>query len=389
MRTYIFSAFLCCCVACEIAVAANGTEELPRLGQALFFDTNLSARGNQSCASCHDPGRAFSDGRDNGVAGAVSLGDDGRSLGQRNTPATTYAYLVPEFGRDENNDFFGGFFLDGRAATLAEQAAEPFTNPLEMAMPDRAAVIGRIREKPNYVGAFEELFGKSILSDPEAAFVAVTKSIAAFEQTRLFATFDSKYDRYLRGEYAFTAQEELGRVLFFSQLINCSSCHLGDSRESSPGELFTNHRYHNIGVPPNGHLAAIRNEGGEYRDTGLLGNPRVHDPAMTGKFRVPSLRNVAVTGPYMHNGVFRELRTAILFYNRFTLSNPQSQFNPETGKPWGDPEIAQTVDLELLRSGQPLADNHVDALVAFLRTLTDQRYEALLPAGSDLHKPLK
>jgi cytochrome c peroxidase len=80
----------------------------------------------------------------------------------------------------------------------------------------------------------------------------------------------------------------------------------------------------------------------------------------------------------MHNGVFRELRTAVLFYNRFMLSNPQSQTNPETGEPWGAPEVAQTVDLELLRLGQPLAENHVDAIVAFLEALTDRRYEILL-----------
>ena len=103
---------------------------------------------------------------------------------------------------------------------------------------------------------------------------------------------------------------------------------------------------------------------------------------MAGKFRVPSLRNVAVTGPYMHNGIFRELRTAILFYNRFTLSNPQSQTNPETGEPWGEPEVRETVDLELLREGQPMAGNHIDALVAFLAALTDQRYESLLDEQS-------
>ena len=99
---------------------------------------------------------------------------------------------------------------------------------------------------------------------------------------------------------------------------------------------------------------------------------------MAGKFRVPSLRNVAVTAPYMHNGVFQDLRTAILFYNKFTLSNPQSQTNPETGQLWGDAEVPENIDLDLLRDGQPIAENHVVLLIAFLRALTDQRYESLL-----------
>lgn len=361
-----------------IAGGVSADDELANLGQALFFDRNLSAGRNQSCATCHDPDRAFSDSRDNGVSGAASLGDDGVSLGDRKAPGMTYAFLVPAFHRNEDGDFVGGLFVDGRAATMAAQAAEPFVNPLEMALPDRQAVVDRVRENPTYVRTLEQLYGPSVFDDPERAFLAVTESIAAFESTEQFAPFDSRYDRYLRGEYELTAGEELGRVLFFSQLVNCSSCHLLDTREFSTGEVFTNHRYHNIGVPPNPQVRAMNGTAADYRDPGLLGNPAVDDPAMAGKFRVPSLRNVAVTGPYMHNGVFRELRTAILFYNRFTLSNTKSQTNPETGRKWAPPEVPESIDLDLLRDGQPLAENHVQALVAFLEALTDRRYEALL-----------
>jgi cytochrome c peroxidase len=99
---------------------------------------------------------------------------------------------------------------------------------------------------------------------------------------------------------------------------------------------------------------------------------------LAGKFRVPSLRNVAVTAPYMHNGVFKKLETAILFYDKYLVSNRQSESNPETGEPWGDPEVADTIDLDLLQQGQPITEDRARALVAFLRTLTDQRYEALL-----------
>jgi len=365
-------------LVCQVTFAATGADELANLGQALFFDNNLSATRNQSCASCHDSGQAFSDSRDNGVSGAASLGDDGGSLGDRNTPGTTYASLIPDFHKNEKDEYIGGYFLDGRAATMVDQAAEPFVNPLEMALPDVAAVVERVRENAYYVAALREHFGESIFSDSEEAFRAITESIVAFERTELFTPFDSKYDRYLQGEYELTADEEIGRVLFFSQIINCSSCHLLDTREFFPHEVFSNHRYHNIGVPTNKQLREKNGIAVSHRDLGLLQNPAVNDPAMAGKFRVPSLRNVAVTGPYMHNGVFQDLRTAILFYNRFTLSNLKSQTNPETGARWRAPEVAETVDLELLREGQPLAENYVVALVAFLRALTDQRYESLL-----------
>ncbi len=369
---------LCVLVVSGNALSAPEAADIASLGQALFFDSNLSANRKQSCASCHDSAQAFSDSRDNGVSGAVSLGDDGSSLGDRNTPGTTYASLIPDFHKNEKDEYIGGYFLDGRAATMVEQAAEPFVNPLEMALPDVAAVVERVRENAYYVAALREHFGESIFSDSEEAFLAITESIVAFERTALFTPFDSKYDRYLQGEYELTADEEIGRVLFFSQIINCSSCHLLDTREFSPREVFSNHRYHNIGVPTN---MQVREKNGidvSHRDLGLLQNPAVDDPAMAGKFRVPSLRNVAVTGPYMHNGVFQDLRTAVLFYNRFTMGNPKSQTNPETGARWRAPEVAATVDLELLREGQPLAENHVVALVAFLRALTDQRYESLL-----------
>ena len=118
--------------------------------------------------------------------------------------------------------------------------------------------------------------------------------------------------------------------------------------------------------------------GADHRDLGLLENPAIDDPAEAGKFKVPTLRNVAVTAPYMHNGVFEDLETVVVFYNKFILTNPESQTNPETGKPWAEPEVPETVDLDLLSEGQPVSPLQVRPLVAFLETLTDQRYEHLL-----------
>lgn len=352
--------------------------DLASLGQALFFDTNLSANRTQSCASCHDPEHAFTDGRDNGVGGAVSLGDDGVSLGDRNSPTLAYAFLIPDFHEDETGEFIGGYFHDGRAASLASQAGQPLVNPFEMGLPDKAAIVARLVENPSYVAIFRELFGPEVFGDTDLAVGAISESLASFQSSAVFATFDSRYDRYLLGEYQLTDLEELGRELFFSQLLNCSSCHLLNTLDTSGHETFSNHGFHNIGVPANTRLSRIKGMAAKQPDLGLLQNPAVKDPAQAGKFRVPSLRNVAVTGPYMHNGVFRDLFTAILFYGKFTLGDQQSQTNPETGQPWGEAEVPETVNLHLLEQGQPINRRRAEALEAFLETLTDRRYESLL-----------
>ena len=348
---------------------------LEALGRDLFFDTNLSLNRTQSCASCHDPARAFSDPR-----GAASPGDDGISLGDRNAPTAAYAALVPPFGRDAEGRWIGGQFHDGRAATLEDQAAGPPLNPIEMGMPDAAAVVERLRENPAYVAAFPALFGADVWDEVEAAYAAMTRAIAAFERTGDFASFDSRYDRFLRGEIALTPEEELGRVLFFSQqFTNCSLCHLGGSSQMDPRETFSDHRYFNIGTPENAALRAMNGVAPGTVDAGLAANPAVAgDAAALGQFRVPTLRNVAVTGPYMHNGVFQDLRTVILFYNRYNSRDPERQINPETGAVIGLPPVPGTLAMEELTHGPALDDRRIDAIVAFLRTLTDARYEPLL-----------
>ncbi|MDH3440131.1 MAG: methylamine utilization protein MauG [Gammaproteobacteria bacterium] len=359
-------------------VAVIAADDLADLGEALFFDTNLSLNRTQSCATCHNPAAAFTDSRENATGRAVSLGDDGKSLGDRNTPSITYASLIPDFERDESGIYAGGAFYDGRAADLVDQAGQPFTNPIEMNLPDAAAVVERVMENSSHVTALKHHFGVDIFDDTDAAFRAIRESIVAFERTPQFAPFDSKYDRFLRGEVELTVEEELGRKLFYSRIFNCHDCHLIDQRELQAGAAFTTHRYHNIGVPANQSVRARNGLGASHRDLGLLENPAIDDPAEAGKFKVPTLRNVAVTAPYMHNGVFNDLETVIVFYNKFILTNPESQTNPETGQPWQEPEVPETVDLELLEDGQPVAPLQVSALVAFLRALTDQRYEHLL-----------
>lgn len=351
------------------------------LGRLLFFDPNLSRNRTQSCATCHDPGAGFADPRGQGTLRAVSLGDDGHSLGDRNAPTAAYARFSPTFHRTAEGKYVGGQFLDGREPDLAGQAGGPPLNPLEMGMPDKAGVVARLRENPAYEASFRRLFGEGIWDDTGGAYRAMTETIAAFEGTDFFAPFDSKYDRYLRGEYKMTPEEELGMTLFFSsQFTNCHLCHQLHKLPGSPGETFSNYEFHNIGVPAN---QAVRAQNGQPRDRvdlGLAANPAVKDQTQdqAGRFKTPTLRNVAVTGPYMHNGVFGDLRTVILFYNKYNSRSPKRQIDPETGAPWAPPEVPDNLSLKELETGPALDDRRIDALVAFLKTLTDRRYEHLL-----------
>lgn len=353
---------------------------LEELGQALFFDTNLSLNRTQACATCHDPAFGFADPRETDAGKAVSLGDDGQSLGDRNAPTAAYAMFSPEFHRDpESGRWKGGQFHDGREATLAGQAGGPPLNPIEMGMPDKSAVVERLQENSDYVLSMQSLTTEDLFEDVDAAYSAMAEAIAAFEMTEEFAPFDSRYDRYLRGEEKFTDEEELGRVLFFSQqFTNCNLCHQLARSAIDPQETFSNYEYHNIGVPVHVELRKLNGVAEGFTDTGLLMNPAVEDAAEAGKFKVPTLRNVAVTGPYMHNGIFEDLRTVVLFYDKYNSRSEARQVNPETGQPWGAPEVEGTLSMEELETGPALDDARIDALVAFMKTLTDARYEHLL-----------
>lgn len=371
--------FAAMAVAAAGALASASDPNVPgsieALGERLFFDVNLSANRTQSCASCHDPAAGFADPR-----GMASQGDDGVSLGDRNAPTASYAALTPEFHRNADGDWIGGQFLDGRAATLEEQAGGPPLNPIEMGMPDKASVLARLREDPVYVAAFATLFGNAVLEDVEQGYAAMIEAIAAFERTDLFSPFDSKYDRFLRGEAILTLQEEKGRQLFFSDRdANCKQCHQLAETENDPRETFTDYRYHNIGVPENRALREMNGVKKGRIDLGLGGNPKVgKDRRQIGRFRTPTLRNVAVTGPYMHNGVFEDLRTVMLFYNQFNTLDPKRRTNPETGKPFRMPQMPMTLAVKELTFGPEHDEDQIDALVAFLKTLTDARYEHLL-----------
>ena len=354
----------------------NRQQTISELGGTLYFDKNLSFNRRQSCASCHNPDAGFIDNRENIVGSAASFGDDEQSIGDRIAPAIAYVSQTPSFHYDEKKQaYIGGQFWDGRAKNLVEQAKGPFLNPLEMGMPNAALLVSRLQESDDYIHSFQNIFGEDVFDDTEQAFEAIAKSIASFENTELFQPFDSKYDRYLHGEYDLTDEEDLGMSIFFSTTnSNCSSCHVLKVMNDE-GEPFSNYEYHNIGVPLNQRLRENNGLGKNYRDNGLLMNPEVSAVSEKGKFKVPGLRNIAITAPYMHNGVFRNLRTVIEFYDQY--NNSSRNINPETGLPWQKAEINENIALDELKA-KKLSDRKINALIAFLKTLTDRRYEYLL-----------
>jgi len=301
MKPLIYGAF----AVMSIINYAHAENQLTQaqLGQILFLDTAFSANRTMSCSTCHDPAKGFTDHRVNRGQGVASLGDDNHSFGGRNAPSAAYANTSPAFHFDAAlQEYVGGQFWDGRANTLADQAMGPPLNPAEMGLPTAQSVVKRIQENPFYVVNFKRLYGEQVFDEKGKstlpAFQGFANAIQAFENTEQFASYDSKYDRFLKGEYELTVLEDLGRTLFFSNNnVNCNSCHLLKT-EDSVKEPFTNHQYRNIGVPSNPDIIALAGLKADYIDHGLLENPLVNDLKYDGKFKNPSLRNVAVTGPY-------------------------------------------------------------------------------------------
>jgi cytochrome c peroxidase len=320
------------------------------LGRALFFERRLSVNGTLSCAMCHLPGEGFTSN-----AVRTSVGMEGVSL-RRNAPTLLNVAYVQHL------------FHDGRAATLEEQALMPITHPDEMANPDIGAVVARVARWPEYRARFRRAFG-----DARPSAVRIADALAAYQRTLLAG--DSRFDRWRYGgqAQALTAQERRGFELFVAQ--GCVACHaLGEHHA-----LFTDHAFHNVGVQArsealrDGDLrvqlipglsalitpAQIRRVG--VADSADLGRQEVTQrPTDARAFRTPSLRNVALTAPYMHDGSFATLEDVLDFY--VAGGTPAD--------PLQDPRIRPL----------PMDRADRDALVAFLKTLTASR---LTRAGSE------
>lgn len=331
------------------------------LGRQIFFDNSLSEPAGQSCSSCHLPTAGFSD-PDKEIP--VSRGVNPQHFGNRNTPTIGYIGLNPEFHYDKKEQLYiGGFFHDGRAATLKEQAKGPFLNPLEMGNPNATTVVTKVSAAP-YAELMKQVYGDGVFENPTLAYDHIADAIAAFERTDFFQPFTSKYDYYLRGQVKLTKQEERGLKLFEDEKKgNCAACHPSKKQQDGSLPLFTDYSYDNLGIPKlkknpfYGVDKSFNPDQEKFVDYGLGGV--LKEKGEMGKFKVPTLRNIAKTGPYMHNGIFTTLEEAVEFYN-----------SRDTDKKWGKPEVLENVnkdelgDLELNK--QELAD-----IVAFLQTLSD------------------
>ena len=331
-----------------------------KLGKKLFFDKNLSTPSGQACADCHSPESGFANPNANLP---VSQGVHKDRFGNRNDLPAAYAAFSPTFHYDSNEEMYvGGQFWDGRAADLIEQAKGPFLNKLEMANPDEDTVVEKVRTS-DYAGLFLEVFGKAAFKDPNRAYDKVAEAIAAYERSGELNQFSSKYDLYLAGIAALTEQELRGLKLFEDEKKgNCAACHPSRPNADKTPPLFTDFTYDNIGVPKNPenpfyYLAREFNpDGVKFVDLGLGGVIDKTDE--NGKFKVPSLRNIAKTSPYLHNGIYKTIRQVVVFYNTRDVG------------PWPPPEVPMNMNREEL-GDLGLTEQEIDDIVTFLLTLTD------------------
>jgi cytochrome c peroxidase len=367
---------------------------LTALGRALFMDPSLSASGATACASCHDPARAFGPANDRAVQRA---GPDGRAPGIRAVPSLTYTQSVPAFTEhyfdDEGDDSIdqgpaGGRTWDGRAASAHEQARAPLLSAFEMANADDADVVAKVRAAA-YAGQFRDAFGAGFFDRPEIAINGILLALEVYQQSpAAFYPYTSKYDAWLRGQASLSDAEERGRKLFNDPSRgNCEHCHPSGIR-SGAFPAFTDYGYVALGVPRNPDIPANADAG--YYDLGLCGPLRTDlrdHAAYCGRFRTPSLRNVALRPVFFHNGVVRTLECAVEFYADRD-SNPARWYprsRDGTVRKFDDLPDAYHRNVETdvpfgAAAGAPpsLSEAEVSDLVAFLNTLTD----GFSPGGS-------
>jgi cytochrome c peroxidase len=284
------------------------TVEGVALGRRLYYDPILSGDSTQACASCHRFGRSFSDDK------PFSVGID-LIPGTRNAPALVNPGWLPQA------------FWDGRVASLEDQARQPVADPIEMHS-DWDEVVRKLQRHAVYPDMFGRAFGTSVVTQD-----LVVRAIAQFE--RMFVSNGSRYDRFLRNEIALSGEEMGGFGLFFTERADCFHCH--------GNILATDQRFHNVGADP------ANADPGLGATTGIATD--------RGKFKTPTLRNVALTGPYFHNARYTTLRQVVEHYN-----------NGVSGVANLDPLIRPA------GVGLGMTPGQIDTLLAFLLTLTDSSF---------------
>lgn len=350
---------VCLLVACGRSTEPTTDVEL---GRVLFHDPELSEPAGQACADCHDDSTAFSDPEDDRSSAGVIR----ERVGYRNAQTAMYAGFVPPLTRT-GDGYIGGLFWDGRASSLEAQAAGPLLNPLEMNNPSMQRVAEKVRRK--YGRALRRLFGAHALDRDDEVFAHVGEVIAAYQRTAVFAPFSSRYDRFLAGSAVLGDQELRGLAVFEDPARgNCASCHPSRPVGDRPA-LFTTYGYANLGLPKWDNSMfyllppSLNPDGRDFVDHGLM--TTVHDPAFDGMFRIPTLRNVARTAPYGHNGYFRGLREFVQFINARDVTCT-------TGTPRACPTAEVPATVDHVHTGHLGLDaGEIDDVIAFLATLDD------------------
>jgi cytochrome c peroxidase len=403
------------------------------LGKVLVFDRSLSATHAEACALCHESGAGFSGGISLfSRAGGVFPGANFRRTGFRAPPSLAYAGFAPVLTyRQATADFAGGTFWDSRAtgaitgSAAADQAAEPLTSPFEMAFPDPACAVRRISLAP-YGAMFGKVWGASSLAitwpantdalcarlndggtgqtqlklsagDRATATTTVQQigiTIATFESAAISSPFGSKFDLVQAGKARFTPEEQRGYALF-TGAAHCADCHTATGAHA----LFTDFTSANIGLPHNSSVPFLTENapdrfgyvanpaGPAFIDEGLgafLASPadtntqwQTQAARFIGAFQVPTLRNVAAGAArsYMHNGYFTNLKMAVHFFNTRDVL-PRCTGTTGIGTTgigttcWPAPEEPRNVDTADM-GALGLTGLQEDAIVAFMRTLTD------------------
>ena len=324
-----------------VSFLLGGEPPLASLGKKIFLDTSLSNPPGQGCVSCHSPETAFADSR------RVSPGAVKGREGRRNAPSLMYAALIPpqrlEDTYDENGDLEyiveGGLFLDGRAHDLLDQIRHPFFDKNEMNIANEIELASKLRGR-DYGTEFDGL-------DDEEINTKAFEALVAFLREPMFRPFNSRIDDYWAGDKDALSLSERRGLDVFQTTGGCATCHL-TGVASWPKPLLTDSGFDNLGAPAIG-----------TRDPGLGAITR--KVGELGQFKVPSLRNVALTAPYMHNGSIKTLKEVMAFYNERDLE-------PER---WGVTNYPETVNHEDMGNLE-LTEQEVDDLVALMDAFTDQ-----------------
>jgi cytochrome c peroxidase len=329
--------------------------EKAALGKAIFFDENLSNPIGKACVSCHSPEKGFSDPLNN----TISEGALFNTFGNRNAPSLSYNVFAPNrYYNTEDETFVGGLFLDGRSPNLQEQFIHPMLNPLEMNNTSTQEIVLKIKQS-SYYSKIVELYSNSSFESDILSYVA--DALMNYETSKEVNPFTSKYDYYLQGRATLSTEERKGLVLFEGK-AKCAECHITEPDPIKKKVLFTDFTYDNIGVPrnPNNpfYTQPSNSLGSNYIDFGI--GIVVSQSSHNGKFKVPTLRNTAISAPYFHNGAITTLEKVVQFYNKRDLN---------TGE-FDAPETSQNLNVDELGNLE-LTDEEENNIVAFLKTLTD------------------